>query len=108
MRFVAVDSKKIKNAFSLALFAAQEQILTDCNYFCREDEGTLKDSAQSNVSGVKMEATWNTPYARRVYYTGTPSKDKNENASLRWAEKAKNRFKKDWQAILQRGLRRNL
>ena len=40
-------------------------------------------------------AIWDTPYAKRRYYTGTPSKDKNQNASLQWVKKGVNTYKKE-------------
>lgn len=108
MKFEGLDKKKVEKALSMAFDAAKEQILTDCNFFCREDQGTLIDSARAEVKGSKLEISWNTPYAKRVYYTGTPAKNRNKNASLRWAEKAKNRFGKDWQKIVAQKMRENL
>ena len=66
-----------------------EQILDDCNYFCREDKGTLIQSSQIASIPKQGLLVWNTIYAKRVFYTGTPSTDANPNASLRWAEKGK-------------------
>ena len=42
-----------------------------------------------------------TKYARRVYYTGTPSKQPNENASLLWCEVAHDAHGKEWNKIAQ-------
>ena len=42
------------------------------------------------------------PYAKRVYYTGSPSKEVNPNASLMWCEKAAGTNRGDWQKIAQR------
>ena len=39
---------------------------------------------------------WQTPYALKMYYTGTPVTDKNPNASLQWCEKAEATFGDDW------------
>lgn len=108
MKFIAPSPKIVENAFNLALFALREQALTDCNYYVRKHIGTLGDTAFTRVDGMTLSVIWDQPYARRVYYTGTPSTDKNPNASLMWAEKAAAQFKGDWQKILQKGLKDNL
>lgn len=100
--------ESINNAVDEALNAVKEQILTDCNYYCRQDQGTLIDSSRAVVSGQEIKVTWNTAYARRVYYTGTPSKNVNPNASLLWAEKAASKYRSDWADIISKGLERTL
>ena len=57
---------------------------------------------------MTLSISWNTPYARRVYYTGTPSKQANPNASLMWAEKAHDTFGSEWASILKKGMSDNL
>lgn len=106
--FEAVKQATIDKAFEKALFAAKEQILTDCNYYCRQDQGILIDSSRIDQHGMTLTASWNTPYAKRVYYTGTPSKQVNPNASLQWCEKAKDTYGKEWQKILEKGMEQNL
>ena len=108
MKFTAPLPSKVTNAFNLALFALREKALTDCNYFARQDQGTLIASAQADVDGMNLSISWDTPYAKRVYYTGTPSTDVNPNASLMWADKAAAQFKGDWQKILEKGMKDNL
>lgn len=107
-KFTPVPKEVLDKAVERALFAAQEQIKTDCNYYCRQDQGTLIDSSATQVRGDTLEISWNTPYARRVYFTGTPSKQVNPHASLMWAEVAEKRFRKDWTAILEKGVSANL
>ena len=108
MKFIAVSKKVVSQAFHASLFAAREQILTDCNYFCREDQGILIDSAETSVSNDVLTITWNTPYAKKMYYTGIPSKAMNPNASLQWADRGKQEFGKDWIRILEKGMEENL
>ena len=103
MIFVAAKPDGIEKAFEKALFAAREQILTDCNYYVRVDQGILRDTAYASTEGMELAITWPQEYAQRVYYTGTPSPAVNPNASLMWAEKAANNFGGDWQEILQKG-----
>lgn len=64
-----------------------EVIRADCNVYCREQTGRLIRSSRVTPGGRRI--TWNTAYAKRVYYTGTPRHNVNPNASLRWCEKAK-------------------
>ena len=65
------------------------QALSDCNAFARDDSGTLIGSSAAASDLPNGVLRWATPYARRVYYTGSPSRARNPNASLRWCEKAK-------------------
>jgi len=104
MKFTPVKKDVVEEAFNKALFAAREQILGDCNYYVKVDKGTLKNTAYTEVEGLEMRVIYPQPYAKRQYYTGTPSKDANPNASLMWCEKAKNHFNREWIAILQKGM----
>ena len=102
---VTVDKSRvaarIKAAKETMIPAVAEQALSDCNYFARRDQGTMIESSETASDLQKGELVWDTPYAKKVYYTGSPSKDANPNASLMWCEKAKNTYGKDWQAIGQ-------
>ena len=103
--FIPPSLEDFKKAIDLAMFAAKEQVLTDCNYYCRQDQGTLIASALAEENNCEITISWNTPYAKRVYYTGKPSKQVNPNASLQWAEKAQDSFGKDWVEIIRKGIR---
>ena len=93
---------RINAGIASAIPAVSEQALADCNEYCRVDQGQLKESSQT-ASDVKAgKLAWNTPYARRVYYTGTPSKDQNPNASLMWCETAHDAHGKEWNEIAQK------
>lgn len=104
MKFEAAKADVIDRAFNKALFALKEQALGDCNLYVRVDQGTLRDTSYSSINGMTLTLTWDQPYAKRVYYTGTPSIDKNPLASLQWAAKAKDLYKNDWAAILTKGM----
>ena len=73
-----------------------EQLMSDCNTYVRMQSGELADSIQKENGGKLI--SWNTGYAKRVYYTGTPRKNVNPNASLRWCEKAIRNHKGEWVA----------
>lgn len=65
------------------------QALNDCNAYVRDDTGALMRSSAAASDLPNGILRWTTPYARRVYYSGVPSRAHNPNASLRWCEKAK-------------------
>lgn len=53
---------------------------------------------------MTIQVIWDTPYAKRQYYTGKPSHDVNVNASILWAQKAADKYRGDWARMLQKGL----
>lgn len=81
--------------------AVTEAVIEYGNIFVREDQGTLKDSALIASRPKDGLAIWDTPYAKRAYYTGTPSTDVNPDASLQWAEKGVRTYKKELDKIAQ-------
>lgn len=90
-----MTASRLKSVFeSKALPVVSEQILTDCNTYVRMQSGNLADSGHTEAGGKRI--VWNTSYAKRVYYTGTPRKNVNPNASLRWCEKAKRNHQAEW------------
>ena len=84
------------------IYAVAEQALRDSNYYCRQDQSMLISSSYSASVPKEGRLVWNTPYARRVYYTGTPSRDVNANASLMWCEVARRNHGSDWDLIAQK------
>ncbi len=93
---------KVDGAWKKTLVPLAEQALTDCNYYVRQDTGALRSSSLSASIPREGLLIWNTPYAKRVYYTGSPSKEVNPNASLMWCEKAHAERGRDWQALAQK------
>lgn len=94
--------KRIDKAWDNTLAPLSELILADCNEYVRVDQGQLRQSSATASDFVKGKLIWRTPYAKRVYYTGTPSRDINPNASLMWADKAKDNHRKDWEKAAQK------
>ena len=92
---------KIKTGAELATIAVTEAVVEYGNIFVREDQGTLRDSALTASRPREAKAIWDTPYAKKVYYTGSPSKDVNPQASLMWAEKGVKTYKKELDQIAQ-------
>lgn len=81
--------------------AVTEAVIQYGNIFVREDQGTLKNSALISSRPQEGKAVWDTPYAKKAYYTGTPSTDVNPDASLMWTEKGVNTYKKELDQIAQ-------
>lgn len=104
--FTPANPAEVRNAFNKSLLAAREQIRTDCDYYIRVDTGTMRDTAQMtfNPEDMELDIEWVTPYAKKVYHSGHPSRDQNPNASLKWAEKAGERYGKDWGRIIAKGM----
>ena len=105
MIFKAVPKATVDKLFEKGLFAVREQIKDDCNQFVKVDQHILERSAYTEMDDTTLHIIWNTPYARRQYYTGTPSHDVNPNASIMWAEKAAGMYKKDWAAMIQKAMK---
>ena len=95
-------AKKIQAGSNAMKIAVTEAVIEYGNIYVREDQGTLKDSALIASRPSDGLAIWETPYAKKVYYTGVPSKDVNHNASLMWAEKGVNTNKKEVATIAQK------
>lgn len=88
------------------LAVAGEQIMNDCNFYAKRKDGDLIGSSSINiVNRTQIAIHWSTPYAARQYYTGKPSHEHNPNATIRWAEKAKKQYGKDWQKAIEEGMK---
>lgn len=105
---LAAIQARILNASDRAQAVLTEQVVKDSNYYCRQDQGTLIASSQTASDFARGLAVWDTPYAKRVFYTGNPSKAVNQHAELMWVEKARSEHVRDWQAIAQKALREGL
>lgn len=97
---------RVKSGVKAMIPAVSEQALADCNYFARRDQGTMIQSSETASDLQAGRLVWDTAYAKKVYYTGSPSKDVNPNASLMWCEKAKGTYGKDWDKIAQKSYTR--
>ena len=92
---------KIEAGCQAMIIAVTESVIEYGNKFVREDQGVLKNSALIHSKPQEGKAVWDTPYAKRMYYTGTPSKDVNPDASLMWAEKGAKTYKKELDQVAQ-------
>lgn len=109
---IKIDKNRVKariiKSWEGTITPLSEEILQDCNYYCREDQGTLIASSQTASAPKNGVLKWDTPYAKKAYYTGFPSKDVNPNASLMWCDKAQKECGDDWNKIAEKLFRREM
>ena len=113
MAFQVVTNKaqvkaRIDGAMQPAIAALTEQVIADSNEFCRVDTGALADSTLRASEPQKGRAVWDTPYARRAYFTGSPSRDKNPSAALMWVEKARSQYGNEWEKLANKQFKEHL
>ena len=99
---------RIKAGSAAMVRAVSEQALSDCNYFAKRDQGTLIESSQTASDLDTGTLVWDTPYAKKQYYTGAPSLEQNPNASILWCEEAHDHFGQDWQKIAQKSFEKGM
>ena len=106
------DANKVSRDFNEGLNKAQaaldSAVLSDSNYFVPLKTGTLQKSAIINTRIGSGEVTWQTPYARRLYYEyEKPAHQANPNACAKWFEAAKSRWLKKWIGIVNEYVKRS-
>ena len=99
---------RINAGAKLATIAVTEAVIEYGNIFVRVDQGQLRDSALISSDPENGKAVWDTIYGKRMYYTGTPSHDKNPQASLMWAEKGVKTYKKEIDRIAQNAFEKGM
>ena len=97
---------KVTNAWQKGLYALTARVREDCNLYCKEGQHTLIDSSYEHSKLDEGLVIWQTPYARRQYWEIKTSL--TPGRTWKWCEKAKKKFKKDWQRMAEKGLRDNL
>ena len=94
--------KKIEDAAVKALPLTMEALKTEVNNMkvVPKDTGNLEESAATGAEGNRGFISYNTPYARRLYYNPQYNfrQDKNPNAQGRWLDSFIYGPKKDWLA----------
>ena len=100
---------KVTGAWDEGLAKLSEEILADCNEFCKEDTGTLIQSSLVHSILNKGKLIWQTPYARRQYWgIRTAYKDKNPQATWKWCHAAKAKWLERWNRLAQKCLKEKL
>lgn len=110
---ILIDPNKVtmtvQTAWKSGLPHLSEEILADCNEYCKEYTGALIQSSLIHSRPKEGKLIWRTPYARRQYWgIRTAHKDKNPNATWKWCEAAKARWRERWAKLAERALRDNL
>lgn len=98
----AAIKAQLQRAWDKVLPQLTDTILSETNEFVREDSSAMRKSSYTASNVKDGEIIWNTPYAKRVYYTGDPSKEKNPRATTLWCEAAKREYGKDWEKRAQK------
>lgn len=100
---------RVEGAFNKGLALLSEEVLNDCNQYCKEESGTLIQSSYLHSQPQVGMLIWQTPYARRQYWEiRTAYTDVNPRASWKWCEVAKAKHLKTWERQAQRLLEMNL
>jgi len=100
---------RIKYAFGAGMGMLANEILNDCNQYCKEDTGMLIASSYIHSQLDDGKLIWQTPYTRRQYWEiRTAIPDPNPNATWKWCEAAKKARLPIWEKQAQRLLEMNL
>lgn len=100
---------RVEYAFKNGMGVLANEILNDCNQYCKMDTGNLIASSYIHSKLDEGKLIWQTPYARRQYWAiRTAYKDENPNASWKWCEVAKKKHLEQWKKQAQRALEMNL
>ena len=93
---------KINGAWKQTRAILAEEILNDCNYYCKRDRGDLIKSSLIHSKPKRGKLVWQTPYAKRQYWEiETAYTDENPNASWKWCEVAKQNHRERWERQAQ-------
>lgn len=88
------------------MWAISEEVMADCNEFVKVDQHGLEQSSLIKSEPAKGVIVWDTPYAKRQYWEiKTAHKDVNPNATWRWCEAAKKKYKEKWQKSAQKAFK---
>ena len=99
-------SAKVETAWEKGLGILSEEILADCNEYCKMDTGALIDSSLTHSRPQKGILIWQTPYARRQYWDIKTSL--HEGRTWKWCEVAKKHKVLKWKKRAQQIIEDNL
>ena len=97
---------KVKTAWEKGLYDLSNEILADCNEYCKEDTTMLINSSLEKSIPQQGRLIWETPYAKRQYWAIRTSL--KPGRTWKWCETAKRKWKDRWKALAEKGLRDNL
>ena len=94
--------QKIEYKFKKGLGMLANEILNDCNQYCKMDSGALIASSYIHSKLDDGLLIWQTPYARRQYWEiKTAIPDPNSQATWKWCEVAKRKHLHQWERQAQ-------
>ena len=104
---IKVDKSKVEakvtGAWKECLPQLCEEILNDCNQYCKEDTGMLIASSFIHSRLDEGKLIWQTPYAKRQYWEiQTAFTDVNPQATWKWCEVAKRNHLGRWERQAQK------
>lgn len=101
---------RIEYSFNAGMGMLANEILNDCNQYCKMDTGMLIASSYQHSLLDEGKLIWQTPYARRQYWEIRTAITDNGNpgASWKWCEVAKRKHLHQWERQAQRLLEMNL
>ncbi len=97
----AAVMERVQRINSKAIPIVANEALKDANVLARRQSGALVESSIIHSDPKTGRLVWQTKYARRMYFTGTPKLNKNPRASLMWAHKAAKANIRKYTAIVQ-------
>lgn len=83
-----------------------EEILADCNEYCKEDSNALINSSLVHSKPEEGKLVWETPYAKRQYWEIKTSL--TPGRTWKWCETAKRKHKSRWIKLAERGFKDHL
>ena len=99
-------SSRVMTAWNAGLPQLSEEILADCNEYCKEESGTLIQSSLEHSKPEEGKLIWKTKYAKRQYWEIQTSLKRGR--TWKWCETAKRKHLKTWKKKAERGLKENL
>lgn len=97
---------KVMGAWNKGLRALSNQVLNDCNQYCKVDQTNLRSSSQIHSRLEQGLLAWETPYAKRQYWEIKTAL--TPGTTWKWCETAKQKHFEEWNRIAQKGLVDNL
>ena len=99
-------SGMVAAASERAVEATAQQVLMDCNFYCKEDTGALIDSSLIWSETNKGLLRWVTPYAEFQYDFPNTRHHKNPHATPQWCNTAQNNHLTEWGNVFADAVRR--
>lgn len=85
---------RVMGQWDKALPMLTEEILNDCNQYCKEDTGALIASSMTHSDFKRGIMKWVTPYARRQYWEIKTSL--TAGRTWKWVHYAKAKHQAQW------------